>query len=54
MKPIEIEKTKLSSVSCNGGEAPYDHPKVYLAIDGKIGQVECPYCSKILSWNKGE
>lgn len=46
MQFIEIEKTNSTSVSCKGKEAPYDHPKVYLEINKKIGKIECPYCSK--------
>lgn len=44
---MQLEKTKSSSISCKGKEAPYDHPKVYLEIDKKIGKIECPYCSKV-------
>ena len=40
---MEIEKTKLKSVSCKGKEAPFDHPKVYLEIDPKLGKIDCPF-----------
>lgn len=46
MKSYEMEKTKSSSVSCMGKEAPYDHPKVYLEVNPETNEVECPYCSK--------
>ena len=46
MKSCEIEKTKSFSVACIGHEAPYDHPKVYLAINPETNDVNCPYCSK--------
>lgn len=47
MNSNEIVKTKLSSVACMGNEAPYDHPKIYLEIDPEIGEISCPYCSKV-------
>jgi uncharacterized Zn-finger protein len=47
MQSVEIEKTKSTSVSCNGKEAPFDHPKIYLKIDIKLGKIDCPYCGKI-------
>jgi uncharacterized Zn-finger protein len=31
-------------VSCEGEDT---HPKVYLLIDEKTGQVVCPYCNKV-------
>lgn len=42
----EIAQCKKANVSCNGKEAPYDHPLVYLKIDQEIGHINCPYCSK--------
>lgn len=53
MQPVEIINVGSSSVSCHGKEAPFDHPKVYLEIDMKIGKVVCPYCSnKFILTNK--
>jgi uncharacterized Zn-finger protein len=46
MQSVEIEKTKVTSVSCKGKETPYDHPKIYLEIDPKLKQIDCPYCGK--------
>lgn len=40
-----IYTTKID-VNCSGKEAPFDHPKIYLEIDGEIGFIDCPYCSK--------
>jgi len=51
MQSMEIEKTKSKSVSCKGKEAPFDHPKVYLEIDPKLGKIDCPYCGKIFELN---
>jgi len=39
--------TLSKHVSCNGLEAPYDHPMIYLEIALNEGNVECPYCSKV-------
>jgi len=46
MEAPEFEKTKSLSVVCQGKEAPYDHPRIYLYIIPKFGKVQCPYCSK--------
>jgi uncharacterized Zn-finger protein len=43
----ETIHTNEKHVSCNGLEAPYDHPMIYLEISLAQGQVECPYCSKV-------
>lgn len=48
----EIVITSERHVSCEGLEAPYDHPLVYLEIDVNDGKVECPYCSKIFVLKK--
>ena len=42
----EVIYTQEKYVSCNGLEASYDHPMIYLEIDEEIGNVECPYCSR--------
>ena len=47
MDTSKIETTNSTSVSCQGKEAPYDHPKVYLEIDPELGKIDCPYCGKI-------
>ncbi len=36
-KSMEIVNSVDASVSCQGKEPPYDHPKVYLEIDKKKG-----------------
>jgi uncharacterized Zn-finger protein len=46
MKPVQIEKTKSTSVSCSGRDVPYDHPRVFLEINSLIGKIDCPYCGK--------
>ena len=42
----ETEIVSSYRVSCDGGEGPLGHPRVWLSIDPKIGWVECPYCGK--------
>lgn len=48
----EIIHTQNKHVSCNGLEAPYDHPMIYLEIATTEGKVECPYCSKVFALDK--
>jgi uncharacterized Zn-finger protein len=43
--PTEIVHVKTRSVSCDGGDGAYGHPKVYLRIAGT--QTVCPYCSRL-------
>lgn len=45
-KPIEVIKTKTTSVTCSGRDVLYDHPKVYLEIDSSQGRIDCPYCGR--------
>ncbi len=51
-KEKEIVIVKEKKVSCEGAEYPYDHPKIYLEISSKEGQVECPYCSRVFKVQK--
>ncbi len=46
MAGVETVTIKSTSISCYGNEAPLDHPKVYLKINGKTASVVCPYCRK--------
>lgn len=46
MMDQEIVYTDEVSVFCSGRDVPLDHPKVYLEINPKSGDVTCPYCSK--------
>ncbi|KAF8818996.1 zinc-finger domain-containing protein [Rickettsia endosymbiont of Cardiosporidium cionae] len=46
MQNQSIFNTKSNAVICEGFCSPYDHPKIYLYIDDKIGSIRCPYCSK--------
>ena len=40
-------------VKCDGGVGPLGHPRVFLHIDVKSGQIQCPYCSRLYVF-KGE
>ncbi|MBW4023281.1 MAG: zinc-finger domain-containing protein [Proteobacteria bacterium] len=50
-KPIEVLQVAESVVSCEGGLGRLGHPKVYLHMQGPLGQVArqvtCPYCSRM-------
>jgi uncharacterized Zn-finger protein len=41
---IQTEIVHSHVVSCDGGDGPLGHPRVYLRITGK--EITCPYCSK--------
>jgi uncharacterized Zn-finger protein len=47
--PLEIIHTQSRSVSCDGGDGAYGHPKVYLRISPDLPeqQIMCPYCSRL-------
>lgn len=46
MNKLETVITTTHAVSCQGKEAPYDHPLVYLEIKEELGNIDCPYCGK--------
>ena len=45
-QPPETEVVTATRIACDGGEGALGHPRVWLAIDEKIGWVECGYCDK--------
>lgn len=47
----EIIHVQNSTVSCDGGDGPLGHPKVYLRITDK--QICCPYCSRLFVLDEG-
>jgi uncharacterized Zn-finger protein len=49
--PRETVNVKTHAVSCDGGDGPFGHPKVYLKIADK--QVMCPYCSRLFVLEAG-
>ncbi len=50
--PPETEKVTTRTVSCDGGEGPLGHPRVFLNM-GDDGKVECPYCDKLFILKSG-
>ena len=44
--PPETEIVTRTRVACDGSEGALGHPRVWLAIDPKVGFVECGYCDK--------
>ena len=40
---IEVHQTEIACDGKNGGSG---HPRVYLHIDRKSGEITCPYCSR--------
>jgi len=45
MEPVETLYSDTEVVSCDGGDGPLGHPRVYLNMEGK-GQTDCPYCGR--------
>lgn len=43
--PEVIDVTAMK-VACNGGGAPFGHPRVFLTF-GPDQRVVCPYCSRV-------
>jgi len=43
--PTEVFHVDERVVSCDGGDAPLGHPRVWLRIEGR--EVMCPYCSRL-------
>lgn len=46
LPPPETEVVTAWRVSCDGGEGALGHPRVWLSLNKKTGDVECPYCDK--------
>ncbi len=49
--PTEIIQVQSSTISCDGGDGAYGHPKVYLRIVAQ--QIMCPYCSRLFVLEPG-
>ncbi len=43
MEPADIKYIDTEIFSCDGGDGPLGHPRVYLNMEGR-GQIDCPYC----------
>ncbi len=52
MEPVETLYRDTEVVSCDGGDEPLGHPRVYLNMEGK-GQIDCPYCGRRYILNEG-
>jgi len=53
--PTEIIHVQTRSVSCDGGDGAYGHPKVFLKIAADLPeqQILCPYCSRLFILEPG-
>lgn len=45
LEPPEAEEVDAPRVACDGGDAAYGHPRVWLEF-GEHAYVDCPYCDK--------
>ncbi len=43
-QPIEIITVTNRTASCDGGDGPLGHPRIYLRIE--TDHVDCPYCTR--------
>jgi uncharacterized Zn-finger protein len=43
--PTETFQVESRTVSCDGGNGPLGHPRVFLRIEDQ--SVMCPYCSRL-------
>ena len=44
-EPPETVYVDTVTVTCDGGDGPLGHPRVYLNLRGEK-QVDCPYCDR--------
>jgi len=51
IEPPETIYVKDRIVSCDGGEGPLGHPRVFLNL-GDDDRVECPYCDRLFLLDK--
>ena len=52
-QPFEIVEVHKLEVVCDGASGPLGHPRVYLHIDSAVGEVTCPYCSRLFVYAGG-
>ena len=45
VEPPEVIEVVESTISCDGGGGPLDHPRVYLNL-GADARIDCPYCDR--------
>ena len=41
---LETSYVETATVSCDGGDGPLGHPRVFLNLE-EHGEIDCPYCS---------
>jgi len=46
-EPFETILVETDRVACDGGGGALGHPRIYMTIPPKDGQIECPYCSRV-------
>jgi uncharacterized Zn-finger protein len=55
-KPIEVVRVNERVVTCEGSGGRLGHPKVFLHMQGTLGEpateVKCPYCSRLFVLNE--
>ncbi|MBS0185251.1 MAG: zinc-finger domain-containing protein [Proteobacteria bacterium] len=44
LKEVNVVSSEI--ISCEGFDAPYGHPKIYLNIPHQT-EIKCPYCSRL-------
>jgi uncharacterized Zn-finger protein len=52
MQPPETITVETEKLSCDGGDGPLGHPRVFLTMS-KEGFVDCPYCGRHYVLAKG-
>ena len=52
-EPLETIKVDTTAVNCDGGGGALGHPRVYLQIKPEVGEIECPYCSRLYVLREG-
>ena len=52
MEPLEIKHVDSEVFSCDGGDGPIGHPRVFLNMEGKR-EIDCPYCGRRFVLQKG-
>ena len=45
MEPVETIFVQEAVVTCDGGDGPLGHPRVFLHIDD-ARRIDCPYCGR--------
>lgn len=46
-RPHDIIEVEHADIACEGESGALGHPRVYLHVDDRTGQIQCPYCSRL-------